>query len=501
MTRPFDTEAPTGLPSPLLQRALFDFEAAPGRYPLALREPRILFDNCRAVLVAAARRGMGDLSSLQVDRLQSAAIFFVRTALFRSAADHYTLMGLQLGCSSKQLSDHYRLLMRLIHPDFASANNVWPREAAARINQAHDILTSPTRRAEYDESLSRGLNNPLGANARPAFQVPASRAARAEKAAPRKWPLAATVAGAVGALLLLLQQPMGPNADGDSPLSLVVPVPSKVALPVATASSTLTAVVLPGPMSMKFETLLATVIPVVKREAPQLPAAPPQAGFPVLSDKTVKLDRSTTSLLMSEPPRNTASRAMPADYAMKFAAPLSSAPPPLPVSAGPVTAALQAALAPALTTAPATAPPTALTVVAAQPAQAAGVKADLQPSTVPSLADAQPILSQLIQAMQSGRGEDMLNGLDRSLRQSSGAVELVLAYNHLVGGSRAIRLGAVQLKSRPLADRLVIDGVVPLVLQDQGQPAPIRELRLRALFTQRGGQAVLTELSAGESRP
>lgn len=110
-------------------------------------------------------------------------------------------------------------------------------------------------------------------------------------------------------------------------------------------------------------------------------------------------------------------------------------------------------------------------------------------------------MSQLIQAMQGGRGEELLSGLDRSVRQSEGAAGLVNAYNLLVGDSRAVRLGPVQLRSHPNADQLVVDGIVQLVLHDQGQPPPVRELRLRALFAQRGGQVVMTGLSTGGARP
>ena len=103
--------------------------------------------------------------------------------------------------------------------------------------------------------------------------------------------------------------------------------------------------------------------------------------------------------------------------------------------------------------------------------------------------------------MQAGRGDELLRGLDRSIRQSSGAADLVSAYNFLVGGSGAVRLGPVQLRGRPTADQLAVEGVVQLVLHDQGQPPPVRELRLRALFAQHDGQVVLTELSTGNARP
>ena len=117
------------------------------------------------------------------------------------------------------------------------------------------------------------------------------------------------------------------------------------------------------------------------------------------------------------------------------------------------------------------------------------------------LVDAQPALNQLIQSMQAGRGEDLLRGLERSVSRSSGASDLVNAYNLLIGSSRSVRVGRIQLRSRPAGDQLTVDGVVQLILQDQGQPLPVRELQLRAAFAMRDGLVVMTELSTSGSRP
>ena len=124
-----------------------------------------------------------------------------------------------------------------------------------------------------------------------------------------------------------------------------------------------------------------------------------------------------------------------------------------------------------------------------------------EPVRNPSLAEAQAAMGDLIQAMQGGQGEDVLRSLERGLRQSGGAIDLVNAYKVLIGDSRAVRLRTVRLRGRPDADQLVVDGTVQLVLNDQGQPPPVRELRLRAAFALRGGQVVMTEISTGGPRP
>ena len=87
-----------------LLEALFDFEALPGRYPLTLREPRALFDRSHQVLMLAAGRTVKELVELdpaQASRAQRAACFFVRMAMLRSGADHYTLLGLAAGFSGR----------------------------------------------------------------------------------------------------------------------------------------------------------------------------------------------------------------------------------------------------------------------------------------------------------------------------------------------------------------------------------------------------------------
>ena len=133
---------------PALAACLLDFEAFPGRYPLALREPRLLFDHGTEVLTLACDRaaeGLPQDEALEA-QLRQAARFFVRTAMLRPGADHYTLMGLTPVDEPGKLRDHYRMLMRLTHPDFSGGGRAWPADAATRINQANDVLSSVVSR-------------------------------------------------------------------------------------------------------------------------------------------------------------------------------------------------------------------------------------------------------------------------------------------------------------------------------------------------------------------
>ena len=114
------------------------------------------------------------------------------------------------------------------------------------------------------------------------------------------------------------------------------------------------------------------------------------------------------------------------------------------------------------------------------------------------MADVQPLLGQVMGVLQSGRGEQVLQWVERPVRQGDGADGFVQTYNRVAGRSASVRLASAQFSGRPAGDQLVVDGVVLLNLQDENQRVSTRELVLRAQFASRGGQAVLTQLSASE---
>ena len=70
-----------------------------------------------------------------------------------STPDHYANLGLHRTCTDAQIRAAYRSLAKQHHPDV----NGGARAASARtqeLNAAHEILSDPARRAEYDEELS-----------------------------------------------------------------------------------------------------------------------------------------------------------------------------------------------------------------------------------------------------------------------------------------------------------------------------------------------------------
>ncbi|ROZ66345.1 hypothetical protein EEB15_26405, partial [Ramlibacter sp. WS9] len=173
--------------------ALLDYHRQPGKYSTALREPAVLFGSIRAILQLAAGKSADDEHGASVQR---AAAFFVRFAVIFPGADHYTLLGVTRASDAATIKEHYRLMMRLVHPDFSGGpGSAWPSDAATRINLAYEALGSPEKRAQYEERFP----TPTVAT-RPTPPAGAPDAAPPKPAAPEPRVLVKHLAAGFGAL-------------------------------------------------------------------------------------------------------------------------------------------------------------------------------------------------------------------------------------------------------------------------------------------------------------
>jgi hypothetical protein len=481
--------------------ALSEFEARPGRYSLVMREPSVLFDNARAVLTLALGRPVPELyiDAAQAASSQGSARFFVRTAFLRNGADHYTHLGLWPGFSEAELRDHYRLMMRLTHPDFVAGDPLWPTDAAARVNKASEVLSSPTLKAEYD----RSLNQSSGARPMPAWHTrPATHKAHAYGPRTPSW----VWAGGAGVLVVLgglwaFFHDWAPPVEvvsmnmeefsaaaskrSPAPLPASVPMPATVPEPaplppVASAPAAVPEPVPPPPPAP----VVATVAPAVVAVPAPTPAPAP---VPV---EVVKPERKTARELKLEREEK---RRLEAEQrrALALAKVQSLQPKP------PVVVAV-AAPSPAPGVAP-TPPPALAPVAAPTPPVVAAAAPVPAPAPAPRLtvAEIQPAFLVLLQGMQTGNPDAITRGLDRAVRQSDSTAHLLRVYKHLVGEASAVRIGQVQLRGRPDGEQFVVDGVVQLLLPESGSAAPVRELRMKAVFVRQAGQVVVTQLAAG----
>ncbi|MDP3673073.1 MAG: J domain-containing protein [Telluria sp.] len=279
----------------LLHAALLDYQRHPGRHAVVRKEPALLFAFVSNILQIAAGRADGEHN----EELRRAACTFVRSALIYPDADHYAVLGLGRGCDPATVKEHYRLMMRLMHPDFAAASGTaWPADAATRLNLAYQVLASPAKRAQYDAQLSPASLQPT-AKARRA--VPPAAAAKPIPRDPRKILKllaggfgAAGIAGAAALLLTggerdtLVQRPVpvlaavSPPAPAPAPplqrpaaalpaLAAIAPPADLTPPPPASESGSARAAVPPAPVAA------ATMIAAAPLPAPPLvPARPPE---------------------------------------------------------------------------------------------------------------------------------------------------------------------------------------------------------------------------------
>lgn len=135
-----------------LARALLDFAVAPGRYAVRLREPRILHVHIDTLALWATGRLPPAMQS-QRQELQDAAILFLQRACFAHGNSHYQVLGmLPEAAQVEPLRARYRALIRLTHPDMG-IEGLSPH-AAGRVNRAHEVLSSPVLRRQYDDQLA-----------------------------------------------------------------------------------------------------------------------------------------------------------------------------------------------------------------------------------------------------------------------------------------------------------------------------------------------------------
>lgn len=284
----------------VLWEALSAFHQSPGRYAVAHGEPRVLFGRLREVmLLAAGRAAASGTAAAPPAEVERAARFFVRSVMLRPNGSHYDVLGVGPTDDPAVIREHYRLLIRMTHPDFADAQAPWPDDAAARVNRAYDVLSSPSRKAEYDAQIRPPEDRVSGA--RP-VAAPPPRRQEASTAFWRKrfgaYVAGGLAVGALAALVLLrpsLEDPsLGTleNSVAEAPLLKLTESPedgpgSVVEAPQAVARPVRKAVVEPVVRAAHPPVVVATVqeaAPVVATSAQaEVAAVPPETALPTAS--------------------------------------------------------------------------------------------------------------------------------------------------------------------------------------------------------------------------
>jgi hypothetical protein len=451
--------------SAALWDVLIEFHESPGRYAVARREPKLLFEHPLDVLqLAADRLLVGPSGQKPSDAVRRAARFFVRTAMLRPGGSHYDVLGVTQNGDLAALREHYRILIRLTHPDFSQDGEKWSEDAAARVNRAYDVLSSSVKRAEYDAQLNGH------APSAPTAKAHAVLLRRKPAVAPRQtrkqlgvYASGALAIGALGALALLW------TSDEDASLGAASASANQL-LDLTEAVET-SDDVSGGPWTSE------GAVP----GGPFRSSVVSAGSKPILQDSRQPRD---PGLATSEP----AVRA-------------TLAPPP-----PPATSRIAPVLAPAV---PEPKESQSAAVRAADQAPPSGEPAPLQkkiedrptasperPSTNSDIQKYQPMLADLLHMLESGQSDRLQRWAERATQQESSAQRFASAYRKLLNNAVVTGLGSVRFDLMQVQDRQVIQGSVQIQMLDRNQQVLVRDFRLRANFVAHANGPQLASLDA-----
>lgn len=138
----------------------------PLRYRESLRTAMLPLGDMTLVLRIAggdtqAVDGHCTAADIEPDNLREAALFFTEQFCFAPAADYYRTLGLPVDADEERIKEHYRLLMRLFHPDRPASRGAWTDGYARRVNQAYNTLRHAKRRQAYRRSLEHSAKTPI----------------------------------------------------------------------------------------------------------------------------------------------------------------------------------------------------------------------------------------------------------------------------------------------------------------------------------------------------
>ncbi|MGZ5786290.1 MAG: J domain-containing protein [Ramlibacter sp.] len=494
-----------------VERALLDFHRTPGKYALIRQQPSVLFGSVKDVLqIASGRAPDAEDGSAPAADVRKAACFFIRCALLYPDADHYALLGLDADADAAMVKDRYRQMMRLMHPDFADAlsDANWPADAATRVNQAYDVLSSPVRRRAYDEARDPPAP-PIApqphAETRAVFRTAAARPPTTD---PRyRLKQLAVVFGITGSMALAAALYVGSNNEKESLVQRSRAIDAMVAAALPAQEPSPASAALGAPRSA--EALEADVTEVAPLpQPPAIPAEPEPAPAPIAKPPELPLVAAVAPTRVPPAPPAVVAAITPPPTIAPAAAP-TPVPVAVVVAAAPAAAPAPAPVAaPALPLAPLPAPapttaPAPVVVAAARPTAFSPAPG---PATAPvranpgvTLAEVHPLLSKLLQQMESGWGDQVLSVLEREARAAPAAQALARNYNALLDGNHRVRLANVQFKAEPHEGRLLVVGHVSMVI---GEPAPgalPKQFSVQAEFASRDGTVVMTRLAQADN--
>ncbi|PRH83414.1 J domain-containing protein [Arenimonas caeni] len=160
-----------------LEQALA-FWRAPALLAAARQRP-LPADVLEVVRIAAGDRAAAEFAAAalgaSVDDIAEAAPFYLQQLLFAPGADSYRVLGVNPDAPDARIKDHYRWLVRWLHPDRNA--DEWEALYADRVNRAWQDLRQPDKRAAYDAVLA-GAGDEWADTGRVGPEAPTTRPVR-----------------------------------------------------------------------------------------------------------------------------------------------------------------------------------------------------------------------------------------------------------------------------------------------------------------------------------
>ena len=127
--------------------------------------------------------------------------------------------------------------------------------------------------------------------------------------------------------------------------------------------------------------------------------------------------------------------------------------------------------------------------------QAAVAPSTARPTiTRPTIADVQPLLTRLLQQIESGWGDNVIDELsDRGVRRAPPAQAVARQIDAMFDSVRPVRITRSDFRGEMREGRLVVTGHVQMQVRDAA--APTRQLALQAEFIERNGSPMLSSLA------
>lgn len=240
--------------------------------------------------------------------VREAAAFYIQQVMFVSGSNSYRLLGVDADAPDERIKEHYRWLVRWLHPD--RNPDEWEVIYADRVNRAWQDMRTPERRQRFDEARAGEAASAYQGDPR-AYSTGerAATAARHSQVVPQDYEASETgynalrwlpklIFGALGVsavLALGLLWLLRPPAPADEPqVAAEMQDPPVVAAPVAVEpskeESAATANAIPSLPELAEEELVAGAPPIA--DASLAPGNPAPSDASALSVPALKPERA-----------------------------------------------------------------------------------------------------------------------------------------------------------------------------------------------------------------